>query len=42
MGFLPIVTKLQKMVEELLQAKRNYKKLEKNWVSGLLSCHPML
>ena len=30
------------MAEELLRAKRDYKELGKNWVSGFLSCHPTL
>lgn len=30
------------MAEELLQAKQDYKELEKKWISGFLSRHPTL
>ena len=30
------------MAQELLQAKGDYKELEKNWVLRFLGCYPML
>ena len=41
-GFLSRVAQLREMAKELLQAKGDYKKVGKNWVSGFLGYHPTL
>lgn len=36
------IAQLPKLVGELLQAKKKYEKLRKNWFSGFHSYHPIL
>ncbi len=42
LGFPPRIAPLHKMTEELLQAKQDFKKLDKNESEKFLSCHPEL
>ena len=39
-GFPPRVAQLREMATELLQAKGDYRELEKNWVSAFLDRYP--
>ena len=41
-GFSPRVAQLREMVEELLQARHNFKELGKNWTKRFLNRHPVL
>ena len=40
--FLHRIAQLHKMVKELLQAKQDFKKLDKNWTKNFLSRHSLL